>query len=104
MTLGLHAQRSYGPDICDFCLNVSDDSSGDGSRTFEAYTFSEDLIEPVCSAGLINFRGTLFFSNPATNSSRTHMTLKSSTSAAYSSLCGRLSVTFSPKTGQVHSV
>jgi hypothetical protein len=41
--------------------------------------FAVDLPEPICSAGLINHRGTLYFSNPDSVSERTHMTLKKST-------------------------
>jgi sialidase-1 len=52
--------------------------SDDGGSTFGAYQFSHDLIDPTCMAGLINFHGALYFSNPATTSGRTHMTLKKS--------------------------
>lgn len=38
--------------------------SNDGGNTFGPYQFSRDLIEPVCMAGLINFHGVLYFSNP----------------------------------------
>ena len=52
--------------------------SNDGGSTWLPYRFSPDLIEPVCMAGLINFHGVLFFSNPATTHGRDHMTLKKS--------------------------
>ena len=52
--------------------------SNNGGGTFGAYQFSKDLIEPVCMAGLINFHGVLYFSNPATTKGRNHMTLKKS--------------------------
>ncbi len=38
--------------------------SNDGGSTFGPYKFSPELIEPVCMAGLINFHGVLYFSNP----------------------------------------
>jgi len=50
-----------------------------GGRSFGPYHFDEELIEPTCMAGLINFGGTLYFSNPAEEKGRTHMTLKKST-------------------------
>eukprot|EP01047_Picozoa_sp_COSAG01_P070437 COSAG01_NODE_10673_length_2107_cov_28.150398_2_plen_562_part_00 len=53
--------------------------SDDGGSTFSSPRFAEDLPEPICSAGLINHRGTLFFSNPDSSSERTLMTLKAST-------------------------
>ena len=53
--------------------------SNDGGTTFGAPQFADDLQEPICSAGLISNGGTLYFSNPDSASSRTHMTLKKST-------------------------
>ena len=50
--------------------------------SFAAPQFAVDLPEPICLAGLINHRGTLYFSNgsdPDSVSERTHMTLKKST-------------------------
>ena len=58
--------------------------SDDGGSTFGAPQFAEDLPEPICSAGLANHGGTLFFSNPDSTSERTHMTLKSSTDSGES--------------------
>ena len=52
--------------------------SNDGGSSFGAYRFSEDLVEPVCMAGLITFHGVLYFSNPAMTSERRQMTLKKS--------------------------
>ena len=46
--------------------------------------FAEDLPEPICSAGLANHHGTLFFSNPDSSSERTHMTLKASSDSGVS--------------------
>ena len=53
--------------------------SHDGGASWMPYRFDADLIEPVCMAGLINFHGDLYFSNPATTHGRDHMTLKKST-------------------------
>lgn len=52
--------------------------SHDGGRNFGPYYFDADLIEPTCSAGLINFGGILYFSNPASTTERAHMTVKRS--------------------------
>ena len=53
--------------------------SHDGGSSWMPYRFDRDLIEPTCMAGLINFHGDLYFSNPATTHGRDHMTLKKST-------------------------
>ena len=58
--------------------------SDDGGRTFGPPRFAEDLPEPICSAGLANHHGTLFFSNPDSSSERTHMTLKASSDSGLS--------------------
>ena len=52
--------------------------SNDGGSTWLPYRFAEDLVEPTCSAGLINWEGRLWFSNPAEAHERTHMTVKTS--------------------------
>ena len=58
--------------------------SNDGGTTFNAPQFAEDLPEPICSAGIINHAGTLFFSNPDSETERTHMTIKKSTDSGQS--------------------
>ena len=58
--------------------------SSDGGRTWSAYTWAADLIEPTCSAGLINLNGTLLFSNPSSRTSRVNMTVKASKDAGRS--------------------
>ena len=59
--------------------------SNDGGATFSAPKFAADLPEPICSAGLINHGGDLYFSNPdesgpspRVRTGRTHMTVKKS--------------------------
>lgn len=52
--------------------------SHDGGTTWSDIMFSEELIEPTCMAGLINADGVLYFSNPDSTTSRTHMTVKRS--------------------------
>jgi len=52
--------------------------SSDGGSTWAPHQFAPALVEPTCSAGLINFNDTLFFSNPAEAAARTHMTVKRS--------------------------
>jgi sialidase-1 len=54
--------------------------SDDGGATWSAVAFVPDLIEPVCSAGLLELshgRG-LLFSNPASESKRVNMTVRRS--------------------------
>jgi len=53
-------------------------ASHDGGKNWAPYTFADALVEPVCSAGLINHGGALFFSNPASATARVAMTLKRS--------------------------
>ena len=52
--------------------------SRDGGRTWGPAEYVPDLVEPTCSAGLINVRGTLYFSNPNSKTKRVAMTLKKS--------------------------
>jgi sialidase-1 len=58
-------------------------TSADGGMTWSALTRHETLIEPICQAGLINYRpgsgeqgNWLLFSNPASRSDRVRMTLR----------------------------
>ena len=74
------ALRSCPPSAaCATPIEVAFETLCAGGRSFGPYHFDEELIEPTCMAGLINFGGTLYFSNPAQAKSRTHMTLKKST-------------------------
>lgn len=74
-TVMVNARNSHLNSTCD-CRAVA--FSHDGGATWGDYTFDPALIEPVCSAGLINVQGTLYFSNPASRTSRVNMTLKRS--------------------------
>lgn len=66
---------------CD-CRAVA--TSHDGGATWSGLTWQPQLIEPVCSAGLLGVPiaggtaplGLLYFSNPATTSARVNMTLR----------------------------
>jgi sialidase-1 len=59
-------------------------SSKDGGQTWTDLRFAATLIEPVCQASLIHATGskeapdTLLFSNPASRSSRDHLTVRMS--------------------------
>eukprot|EP00750_Incisomonas_marina_P028220 INCI6538.2.p1 GENE.INCI6538.2~~INCI6538.2.p1 ORF type:complete len:523 (-),score=64.15 INCI6538.2:114-1682(-) len=74
-TVMVNARNAHLNSTCD-CRAVA--FSHDGGETWGDYTFDPALIEPVCSAGLINVQGTLYFSNPASRTSRVNMTLKRS--------------------------
>lgn len=50
----------------------------DGGQTWGFPQFASDLQEPTVSAGMININGTLYFSNPNSQTDRTHMTIKKS--------------------------
>lgn len=53
--------------------------SDDGGATWGPLAFVPDLIEPVCSAGLLELsRGGLLFSNPASTTQRANMTVRRS--------------------------
>jgi hypothetical protein len=52
--------------------------SNTGGSTWEPFYYSEPLIDPTCMAGLINHNHDLFFSNPASETIRSHMTVKRS--------------------------
>jgi sialidase-1 len=53
--------------------------SHDGGVTWSTVSYSPDLIEPTCSAGLVGVDNQLFFSNPHETSAREAMSLMSST-------------------------
>ena len=59
--------------------------SSDAGQTWHEQQFQQELIEPICQASLRRYRwnrneekGILIFSNPASDSSRTNMTLRAS--------------------------
>jgi len=62
------------------CLCRSQVRSDDGGVTWSPLAYVPDLIEPVCSAGLLELPngGGLLFSNPATLASRVNMTVRRS--------------------------
>ena len=71
-----HHLKSAGSNASCDCRAVS--VSDDGGETWPPFWFAPQLIEPVCSAGLINMHGTLYFSNPAQKLKRSTMTLRRS--------------------------
>ena len=50
----------------------------DGGASFGNIWYDPALPDPTCSAGLIDYNGTLYFSNDPTTSKRKNMTLKKS--------------------------
>lgn len=52
--------------------------SDDGGESWSSPTPVPALVEPICSAGLLQASGSLLFSNPATTSSRVNMTVRRS--------------------------
>lgn len=59
--------------------------SGDGGETWGSQEFDEALIEPICQAALMRMRwptaglpGVILFSNPASRSSRSNLTVRAS--------------------------
>lgn len=61
------------------CRAIS--SSSDGGITWRDVTYDANLIEPICQASFIQFRGEkslLLFSNPASEDQRVKMTIKAS--------------------------
>jgi sialidase-1 len=62
------------------CLCRSQMRSDDGGVTWGPLAYVPDLIEPVCSAGLLQRPGGqgLLFSNPASTHSRVNMTVRRS--------------------------
>lgn len=52
--------------------------SSDGGSTWGNITFDSSLIGPVCQGSLAAFDGSVYFSNPASPSSRSHLTVRRS--------------------------
>lgn len=53
--------------------------SDDGGDTFGPTSYDARLETPVCQGSIVSFGGTTYFSNPASNSGRNHLTIKKST-------------------------
>ena len=53
--------------------------SNDGGDTFGPISFDSRLETPVCQGSIVSFDGATYFSNPASNSGRNHLTIKMST-------------------------
>ena len=60
------------------CLCRSQMRSDDGGGSWSPLVYVPDLIEPVCSAGLLHVNQGLLFSNPASESRRVNMTVRRS--------------------------
>jgi sialidase-1 len=80
-TVMMNMRNAHLNKSCD-CRAVS--LSHDGGLTWSKPSYSPELIEPTCSAGLINVNSdtsstdTLFFSNPADTIHRDKMTVRRS--------------------------
>ena len=53
--------------------------SNDGGDTFGPISFDARLAAPICQGSLVSFGDATYFSNPASNSSRSHLTIRKST-------------------------
>jgi sialidase-1 len=53
--------------------------SNDGGDTFGPISFDGPLGNPICQGSIVSFGGATYFSNPALESSRSHLTIKKST-------------------------
>ncbi|KAL1515325.1 hypothetical protein AB1Y20_001956 [Prymnesium parvum] len=56
--------------------------SHDGGESFGPLRFDAALTSPVCQASIVSFGGVTYFSNPASNVSRTHLSIRRSTDSA----------------------
>ena len=52
--------------------------SDDGGATFGPISYDGTLISPVCQASIVSFGGATYFSNPASTSSRSQLTIRKS--------------------------
>ena len=66
--------------------------SDDGGETWGALGYDAALISPVCQASIVSFGGATYFSNPASTSGRSHLTIRKSTDSAASWSGGALLV------------
>ena len=53
--------------------------SNDGGDTFGPISYDPRLLTPICQASIVSFGGATYFSNPASNSGRNHLTIRKST-------------------------
>mmetsp|Transcript_6029 Transcript_6029/g.13736 ORF Transcript_6029/g.13736 Transcript_6029/m.13736 type:complete len:372 (-) Transcript_6029:196-1311(-) len=67
--------RSGHLDPCD-CRAAS--ISHDGGQTWSSPAWQPELVEPTCSAGMIEYEDSLYFSNPASQHQRVNMTVRRS--------------------------
>ncbi|EDQ92063.1 uncharacterized protein MONBRDRAFT_22854 [Monosiga brevicollis MX1] len=74
-TLLINFRNSHLNSSCD-CRAQS--VSHDGGLTWGPLTYIPDLIEPVCSAGLVAANDTLYFTNPNSRDQRINMSVQSS--------------------------
>ena len=58
--------------------------SRDGGTTFGPVTYDAALISPVCQASIVSFGNATYFSNPASTSGRSHLSIRKSTDSAAS--------------------
>ena len=56
--------------------------SHDAGETWSNISYDAALVSPVCQASIVSFGGATYFSNPASKSGRTHLTIKKSTDSA----------------------
>jgi len=52
--------------------------SNDNGETFGPISFDARLISPVCQASIVTFNNITYFSNPASKTSRSHLTIRKS--------------------------
>ena len=53
--------------------------SNDGGDTFGPVLFDARLPDPICQGSIVSFGGATYFSNQASNTSRSHLTIRKST-------------------------
>lgn len=56
--------------------------SRDGGATFGPLSYDAALVSPVCQASVVSFDNATYFSNPASNTSRRHLSIRKSTDSA----------------------
>ena len=58
--------------------------SHDGGVTFGPLSYDAALVSPVCQASIVSFGNATYFSNPASTSGRSHLSIRKSTNSAAS--------------------
>ena len=53
--------------------------SNDGGDSFGPVSYDARLAAPICQGSIVSFDGATYFSNPASNTSRSHLTIRKST-------------------------